>query len=189
MTAGSGIVHQEMPKKGEDGRMYGFQLWANLPASHKMMNPRYQEIKSKEIPVIATENGVEIKIICGEINGRQGPAKDIVIDPEYLDITIPPNTQYIHPTKKGYTAFAYVIAGKGATGGEAKSAEVENRWLVLYQDGEQVSFKAGKEGMRVLFVSGKPLNEPIAWGGPIVMNTQEELDLAFEEFRGGKFIK
>ena len=189
MTAGTGIIHQEMPQKGKDGKMYGFQLWANLPASHKMMVPRYQEIKGVDIPVAKLENGVEIKVICGEIDGVQGPAKDIVIDPEYLDITIPPNTEYLHLTKIGYTAFSYVIAGKGITGGEKKSATVENTWLVLYHDGEQVSFQAGPEGMRVLFVSGKPLEEPIAWGGPIVMNTQDELDLAFEEFRGGSFIK
>jgi redox-sensitive bicupin YhaK (pirin superfamily) len=189
MTAGSGIVHQEMPKKGVDGKMYGFQLWANLPASHKMMTPRYQEIQSKDIPVVSLENGVKIKIICGQVNGVQGPAKDIVIDPEYLDITIPPGVQYDHPTKSGYTAFAYIIGGKGETGDETKSAEVENQWLVLYQDGDQVHFKAGPGGMRILFVSGKPLGEPIAWGGPIVMNTQDELDLAFEEFRSGKFIK
>jgi redox-sensitive bicupin YhaK (pirin superfamily) len=188
MTAGSGIIHQEMPKNGEDGKMYGFQLWANLPASHKMMNPRYQEIKSQDIPTISQENGVEINVICGEINGIQGPARDIVIDPEYLDITIPPNTEYLHPTKQGYTAFTYIIAGKGETGAE-KSATVENTWLVLYHDGDQVNFKAGPSGMRMLFVSAKPLGEPIAWGGPIVMNTQQELDLAFEEFRGGKFIK
>jgi redox-sensitive bicupin YhaK (pirin superfamily) len=188
MTAGSGIVHQEMPKKGVEGKMYGFQLWANLPASHKMMKPRYREIKSKDIPAVSLEKGIQIKVICGEINGVLGPAKDIVIDPEYLDITIPPGTEYYHPTKKGYTAFAYVIGGKGETGAE-KSATVEDTWLVLYNDGEQVRFAAGSEGMRVLFVSGKPLEEPIAWGGPIVMNTQEELDLAFEEFRSGKFIK
>jgi len=189
MTAGSGIIHQEMPREGTDGKMYGFQLWANLPASHKMMKPRYQEILSSEIPVAKLQNGVEIKVICGEIDGVQGPVKDIVIDPEYLDITIPPNMEYHHPTKPGYTAFAYIIGGTGETGGDEKSANVENRWLVLYADGEQVHFKAGKESMRLLFVSGKPLGEPVAWGGPIVMNTQEELDLAFEEFRSGRFIK
>ena len=189
MTAGSGIVHQEMPKEGKDGRMLGFQLWANLPAAHKMMKPRYQEIKSEEIPVAELDNGVRIKVICGEIDGVQGPAKDIVIDPEYLDITLPPETEYTHPTKKGYTAFAYIIGGNGETGGEEKSARVENRWLILYRDGEQVRFQAGKEGLRLLFVSGKPLGEPIAWGGPIVMNTQDELDVAFEEFRSGRFIK
>jgi redox-sensitive bicupin YhaK (pirin superfamily) len=189
MTAGSGIVHQEMPKEGAEGKMYGFQLWANLPASHKMMKPRYQEIKSANIPVVKLGNGVTIKVICGDIEGVQGPAREIVIDPEFLDIAIPPETEYFHPTKKGYTVFAYFIDGKGTTGGKEKSATVENQWLVLYHDGDKVSFKADAGGMRMLLVAGKPLKEPIAWGGPIVMNTQEELDLAFQEFRSGRFIK
>ncbi|MCG6537489.1 MAG: pirin family protein, partial [Syntrophales bacterium LBB04] len=184
MTAGSGIIHQEMPKPGPDGRMFGFQLWANLPASNKMMRPRYQDVKSAEIPEIILDNGVKIRVICGETEGAKGPVQDIVIDPEYLDITVPAGIEYFHPTKKGYTVFIYVIGGKGEIGesGEASrqgSGEnvVENHTLVLFEDGDQVRVKAGDDYVRFLLVSGKPLNEPIAWGGPIVMNTKEELDL------------
>jgi redox-sensitive bicupin YhaK (pirin superfamily) len=212
MTAGSGIIHQEMPKPGPDGRMYGFQLWANLPASHKMMKPRYQDVKAAEIPEVVLDNGVRIRVICGEINGTKGPVKDIIIDPEYLDITVPAGTEYFHPTKAGYTAFVYVIGG-GMEGGRQGDREtggpgeketggpgeketggpgeglVGNGTLVLYEDGDHVRIKAAGPFVRLLLISGKPLNEPIAWGGPIVMNTKEELNLAFEEFRSGRFIK
>jgi quercetin 2,3-dioxygenase len=190
MTAGSGIIHQEMPKPGPDGRMYGFQLWANLPASRKMMKPRYQDVKVSEIPEIVLDNSVKIRVICGEINGVKGPVQDIIIDPEYLDITVPAGVEYLHPTKRGYTAFVYVIGGSGEAG-EQGSGEVVigNRTLVLFEDGDQIRIKADKDFVRFLLISGKPLNEPIAWGGPIVMNTKEELNLAFEEFRSGRFIK
>jgi redox-sensitive bicupin YhaK (pirin superfamily) len=186
MTAGSGIIHQEMPKPGPDGRMFGFQLWANLPASNKMMRPRYQDVKAADIPEITRENGVRIRVICGESDGVKGPVQDIVIDPEYLDITVPAGIEYSHPTKRGYTAFIYVIDGGMEIGG---LDDLENHTLVLFDDGDSVTVKASEEGVRFLFISGKPLKEPIAWGGPIVMNTKEELDLAFEEFRSGKFIK
>jgi len=194
MTAGSGIIHQEMPKPGPDGKMYGFQLWANLPASHKMMKPRYQDVKASEIPEIVLDRGVRLRVICGELNGIQGPVKDIVIDPEYLDITVPAGTEYFHPTKKGYTVFVYVIGGKGGVGGEGDEGGeggvvLENETLVLFGDGDQVSIKAEGESVRFLLIAGKPLNEPVAWGGPIVMNTKDELNLAFEEYRSGKFIK
>jgi redox-sensitive bicupin YhaK (pirin superfamily) len=185
MTAGSGIIHQEMPKGAPDGKMLGFQLWANLPASHKMMHPRYQDVKAADVPELIVDKGVKILVLCGEINGIKGPVQDIIIDPEYLDITVPANTEYVHPTKKGYTVFIYVIGGKGTTGGAA----VENETLVLYDDGEQVEIKTEGEAVRFLLISGKPLHEPIAWGGPIVMNTQDELDDAFEEYRAGTFIK
>lgn len=188
MTAGSGIIHQEMPKPGTDGKMYGFQLWANLPASHKMMSPRYQEVKAAEIPDMMLKEGVKIRVICGEINGVSGPVKDIVIDPEYLDITIPDGVEYIHPTKKGYTVIVYAIGGKGVTGGE-NPENIENATLVLYNDGDLINLKGEGDSLRVLLISGKPLDEPIAWGGPIVMNTKEELDLAFEEYKNGTFIK
>jgi hypothetical protein len=188
MTAGSGIIHQEMPKPGPDGRMYGFQLWANLPASQKMMKPRYQDVKAEDIPEIVLENSVKLRVICGEINGVKGPVKDIIIDPEYLDITVPTGTEYFHPTKKGYTVFIYVIGGKGETG-ESGDNVVENQTLVLYEDGDQIRIKPSDAYVRFLLISGKPLNEPIAWGGPIVMNTKDELNLAFEEFRSGRFIK
>ena len=204
MTAGSGIIHQEMPKPGPDGRMYGFQLWANLPASHKMMKPRYQDVKASEIPEAALDSGVKIRVICGEINGIKGPVKDIIIDPEYLDITVPAGTEYLHPVQKGYTVFIYVIGGKGVTGNSLEAGErggggaekqgsgeifVENQTLVLFEDGDQIRIKAEGAFVRFLLISGKPLNEPVAWGGPIVMNTKEELDIAFQEFRSGRFIK
>jgi quercetin 2,3-dioxygenase len=204
MTAGSGIIHQEMPKPGPDGRMYGFQLWANLPASHKMMNPRYQDVKASEIPEITLDNSVKLRVICGEINGTKGPVQDIIIDPEYLDITVPGGVEYFHPTKRGYTAFVYVIggsmeAGRQGGGEERKQGEEEkrgkgdevvgNRTLVQYEDGDQIRIKAVGDFVRLLLISGKPLNEPISWGGPIVMNTKEELNLAFDEFRSGNFIK
>jgi quercetin 2,3-dioxygenase len=204
MTAGSGIIHQEMPKPGPDGRMFGFQLWANLPAKHKMMKPRYQDVKASEIPEVVLDNGVKIRVICGEVNGFTGPVKDIIIDPEYLDITVPAGTEYFHPTKRGYTAFIYVIGGKGVTGGQGEEETgrqgdketrgkgeklVENGMLVLYENGDQIGIKTDDSFVRYLLISGKPLKEPISWGGPIVMNTKEELNLAFEEFRSGRFIK
>jgi quercetin 2,3-dioxygenase len=188
MTAGSGIIHQEMPKPGPDGKMYGFQLWANLPASNKMMHPRYQDVKAADIPEVTLDNGIKIRVICGKIDGAHGPVQDIIIDPEYLDITIPANAVYVHPTKKGYTVFVYAIEGIGTTGVENETS-VENHTLILYNDGDQVSFKTGEEPLRFLLIAGKPLNEPIAWGGPIVMNTKEELDVAFDEYRNGTFIK
>jgi quercetin 2,3-dioxygenase len=186
MTAGSGIIHQEMPKPGPDGRMFGFQLWANLPASHKMMKPRYQDVKASTIPEVVLDNGIKIRVICGEINGTKGPVQDIIIDPEYLDISVPEGMEYVHPTKQGYTVFIYIIGGKGETGTGEK---VENETLVLFEDGDQIIVKAVGDSVRFLLVSGKPLHELIAWGGPIVMNTDEELDLAFREFRSGAFIK
>jgi redox-sensitive bicupin YhaK (pirin superfamily) len=188
MTAGRGIIHQEMPKGTADGKMLGFQLWANLPASNKMMRPRYQDIKATDVPEVTVDKGVKIRVLCGEINGKKGPVRDIIIDPEYLDITVPANTEYFHPTKKGYTVFIYVIGGNGMTGGQ-EGQTIRNETLVLFKDGDQVNLKAGDEPLRLLLISGKPLNEPIAWGGPIVMNTQEELDNAFEEYRNGTFIK
>jgi len=188
MTAGSGIIHQEMPKPGPDGKMYGFQLWSNLPASHKMMQPRYQDVKSSEIPEVVLENGIRIRVISGELDEINGPVQDIITDPEYLDITLPAGTSYSHPTKRGYTAFIYVIGGKGVTGWDDPEI-VENETLVLYDDGTQVAVRAEDSYIRFLLITGKPLHEPIAWGGPIVMNTKEELETAFEEFRKGKFIR
>jgi redox-sensitive bicupin YhaK (pirin superfamily) len=205
MTAGSGIIHQEMPKGDPHGRMYGFQLWANLPASYKMMNPRYRGIVAGEIPSVAISGGAFVKVIAGAINGTIGPVKDIVTDPEYLDVTIPPNGEFIHPTKPGHTVFAYVIEGHGVFCNEKKpfSYDIEgenyfdikqdpfigNRSLILFADGEQILVSTEKDSVRFLLVSGKPIGEPIAWYGPIVMNTQEELQIAFEEFNRGTFIK
>lgn len=188
MTAGSGIIHQEMPKGNKDGKMYGFQLWANLPASHKMMNPRYQDIKSCDIPEILIEKHIKIKVICGIINGIKGPVKDIIIDPEYFDISVPANSKYLHPTKTRYTTFVYIIGGKGYFS-EDKKEKFKNEQMILFEDGNTIEITTDTESVRFLLLSGKPIGEPIAWRGPIVMNTQEELDIAFEEYNNGTFIK
>jgi len=188
MTAGSGIIHQEMPKGDTSGRMEGFQLWANLPAAEKMMPPRYRDVKSDEIPLITLENGVQIKIICGRVNNVQGPVRDIMIDPEYLDITVPAHTDYEHPTKPGHTVFAYVIGGRGYFGMET-DPRADNGTIILFTDGNTVHIKTGDDSIRFLLISGKPLDEPVAWHGPIVMNTQEELRLAFDEYQKGTFLK
>ncbi|MFX1309799.1 MAG: pirin family protein [Promethearchaeota archaeon] len=190
MTAGSGIIHQEMPKRGQnDTLMWGFQLWANLPASHKMMDPRYRDIKSSQIPEMSlNNNNVRIKIISGELNGVKGPVQDIITDPEYLDITISPHSEFIHPIKEGYNAFAYTIEGEGYFD-DNKEELVKKEILVIYRDGDHVKVSTGNEKVRFLLVSGKPLREPVAWRGPIVMNTDEELRIAFNEYQNGKFIK
>ena len=188
MTAGSGIIHQEMPKGGPDGRMEGFQLWANLPRSHKMMEPRYRDIKSRQVPEVVLENGVRIKVICGRAGDKQGPVQDIVIDPEYLDVTVPAKTDFIHSTKRGHTVFAYVIEGKGHFENQ-KAPFSGNGTLCLFGDGEQVVVSTEDDALRFLLISGRPINEPVAWYGPIVMNTDEELETAFEEYRNGTFIK
>ncbi|NQT94778.1 MAG: pirin family protein [Lentisphaerae bacterium] len=188
MTAGNGIIHQEMPKGDEKGRMYGFQLWANLPASDKMMDPRYRDVKSSDIPGVTLENGVQVKVICGDVAGTRGPVTDIVIDPEYLDVSVPPGSEFTHPTKAGHTVFAYVIEGSSSFDSQDESA-IENGTLVLFEDGEEVAVSTGKESVRFLLISGKPIGEPVAWRGPIVMNTQEELRVAFEEYRNDTFIK
>ena len=205
MTAGSGIIHQEMPKGDLQGRMYGFQLWANLPAADKMMSPRYQGIVSADIPEVSDAAGNRIKVICGQVNGIRGPVRDIVTDPEYLDVTVAPGATFTHPTPRGHTAFAYVFDGKGefcqqrdpyayeAVGENYMDVEcgplLGNRHLVLFGDGDAIAVRAEEEAVRFLLISGKPLREPIAWRGPIVMNTQQELRTAFEELQRGTFIK
>jgi quercetin 2,3-dioxygenase len=206
MTAGSGIIHQEMPKGGKDNRMFGFQLWANLPTSDKMIHPKYRDVKSGQIPEIALDNGIKVKIICGEFNGVSGPVHDIVIDPEYMDITVPPEQEFHLRTKKGHSVFTYVIEGKGYFCKEKNpfSYEVDNRSyfnidreahlsnedLVEFDDkGDEIVVITEDKSFRFLFVSGKPLKEPIAWQGPIVMNTQDELRTAFDEYRKGIFLK
>jgi quercetin 2,3-dioxygenase len=205
MTAGSGIIHQEMPKGDEAGRMWGFQLWANLPAAQKMMNPRYRDVKSNQIPEITTNNGVKIKVICGIVNGTRGPVRDIISDPEYLDVAVPAHAEFIHPTKSAHTVFAYVFEGKACfcrqknpfsyeVEGEnyfdiQRGPDVTNGSLVLFDKGEQIAVSTEEEPVRFLLVSGKPIGEPVAWYGPIVMNSQEELEIAFEEFNNGTFIK
>lgn len=187
MTAGSGIIHQEMPHRS-DGMMMGFQLWANLPSSNKMMHPRYQDIKSSQIPEIMREDGSKIRIICGKLDGTCGPVSEIVTDPEYMDVVVPPGKEFIHSVKKGHTVFAYVFEGEGYFD-ENREKLIESEHLVLFEDGEQVVAKAEEKQLRFLLVSGMPIGEPIAWYGPIVMNNREELDLAFREYREGTFIK
>jgi redox-sensitive bicupin YhaK (pirin superfamily) len=187
MTAGSGIIHQEMPK-GHNGHMWGFQLWVNLPSTHKMMEPRYREVKKKQIPQIAIDKHVLVRIISGEFENTKGPVRDIVVDPEYLDITIAKDSEFEHNIKRGYKAIAYVIEGSGYFDmDKEKSIGIEH--LVIFKDGDKVKITTGDKSLRLLLVSGKPLGEPVAWAGPIVMNTQDELDLAFEEYRKGTFIK
>jgi redox-sensitive bicupin YhaK (pirin superfamily) len=205
MTAGSGIIHQEMPKGDEKGLMGGFQLWANLPASHKMMDPRYQDVKKEQIPEIVLENGTRIRVVCGQVNEEQGPVRDIVIDPEYIDVMVPSWSEFIHPTKRGHTVFTYVIEGQGYFCKEKnpftyevqgsnyfdmqREPFVDNETLVLFEDGDQIMVSTETEPVRFLLVSGRPIGEPVAWQGPIVMNTQAELQIAFEEYRKGTFIK
>ena len=205
MTAGSGIIHQEMPKGQKDGLMWGFQLWANLPASHKMMDPRYRDVKNSQIPETSLAKGVKVKIICGEVNGVKGPVQGIVTDPEYLDVTVPPKSIFEYPVKKDHTVIAYVIDGQGYfdQGRDPYAYEVEGanyfdvkreclimpENLILYGDGEEAIISTEDRPVRFLFMSGKPIKEPVAWYGPIVMNTQEELRIAFEEYQKGTFIK
>ena len=188
MTAGSGIIHQEMPKGDNNGSMHGFQLWLNLPAAEKMSLPRYRDIRKDQIPVVTVENNVHIRVICGNVGDIEGPVKGIATDPEYLDITLPAETTYKHGTKQGYTVMAYVIEGSGNFD-ESLAEESGNQTHLLFGDGEEVAVHSGKGGVRFLLFSGKPLNEPIAWQGPIVMNSQEELLQAFDEYQQGTFLK
>ncbi|VVB88191.1 Pirin [uncultured archaeon] len=187
MTAGSGIIHQEMPK-GDHGHMWGFQLWVNLPSTHKMMEPRYREVKKEQINEVAIDKNVKIRVICGEVENTKGPVQDIVVDPEYLDITMTQDTEFEHRIKRGYKAFAYVIEGSGYFDPD-KEKLIDIEHLVIFKDGDKVKIIPDDKSLRFLLVSGKPLGEPVAWYGPIVMNTQEELDIAFEEYRNGTFIK
>ena len=187
MTAGSGIVHQEMPK-GDSGLMWGLQVWVNLPASHKMMEPRYRDVRSEDIPEHKSENGVRVKVISGRFNGHVGPVKDIICDPEYLDVSVPAGKKFEHHVEKGHTVFAYVLEGVGYFDPDKKKA-IPRENLVLFSDGEYVAIEASEEPLRFLLISGKPIDEPVAWYGPIVMNTEEELKLAFEEYQNGTFIK
>lgn len=205
MTAGRGIIHQEMPKGDRVGRMHGFQLWANLPSSLKMTVPRYQEVKAPEIPHVIDDDGTEARIVCGTFWGKRGPVTGIAADPTYLDVTVPPGTRKRLPVETTRHAFAYVFAGSGkfcnASGPLAvptegvqwletsPPAEADDRSLVLFDSGDEVVVQAGEQGIRFLLVSGKPLQEPVAWYGPIVMNTQEQLRQAFEELKEGTFIE
>ncbi len=205
MTAGSGIIHQEMPKGDADGRMHGFQLWANLPSSLKMTPPRYQEVKADEIPTATDDDGTSARVVCGSLWGTKGPVSGVATDPTYLDISVPPGKRKTLPVETTRHAFAYVFAGSGtfcnASGPLAVPTEgvgwadtapptaADNRSLVLFDQGDEVTVQAGDEGIRFLLVSGPPLKEPVAWYGPIVMNTQEQLRQAFEELERGTFLK
>jgi redox-sensitive bicupin YhaK (pirin superfamily) len=207
MTAGSGIIHQEMPQGSPTGRMWGFQLWANLPKSGKMMDPRYREVTAGQIPVVKTEEGATVRVICGTVNGTTGPVREIVTDPEYLDVSLPAGKAFTRQVKPGYTVFAYVVEGEGRfdpghdpfareTMGEKlydglhPTCACREGDIALYEPaGDTVLVTTDKSPVRFLLVSGKPLNEPVAWYGPIVMNTKEELKAAFEELDAGSFIR
>jgi len=187
MTAGSGIIHQEMPVGDKKNLLWGFQLWANLPASQKMMEPRYRGLTAGEIPLAKLAGGVEARVICGNVGGVRGPVRDIVIEPEYIDITVPAGASFTHPVSSGHTCFAYVMEGTGQFDDKSKKAGPES--LVIFGDGDGISVSAAGTRLRFLLVSGRPLREPVAWRGPIVMNTKAELDLAFKEFREGTFLR
>jgi len=176
-----------MPKPVK-GQMGGFQLWVNLPRSHKMMDPRYQEITHNQIPTVSPRKGVTIHVICGMVQGVKGPVRDIVADPEYLDVSMDPDAVFSHPVREGYTAFAYVIGGEG-TFDPREGYQMNNRDLVLFGNGPSIWARSSGRGFRFLFFSGKPIHEPVAWRGPIVMNTTDELRQAFREYDEGTFIK
>ncbi|MDA0335457.1 MAG: pirin family protein [bacterium] len=204
MTAGAGIMHQEMPKGDPQGRMHGFQLWANLPKAHKMTQPRYQDIDSTDIPEVTEDDGTKARIICGDFWGQRGPVDGIAADPRYLDISVPPGTRKRLPIETTTHAFAYVFEGSGDfrdasaprgvvteryDGQGEAGMDARNRSLVLFDAGDEITVQAGDEGIRFLLVSGQPLREPVAWRGPIVMNTPDELRLAWEQLNDGTFIR
>ena len=206
MTAGSGILHQEMPQGDRAGRMHGFQLWANLPSSLKMTAPRYQDVKAQEIPQVIDDDGTRVRVVCGEFWGKRGPVEGVAADPHYLDIWVPPGVRKTLPVETGRHAFAYVFEGSGSFAsasqpfGVLTEKEIDgreafirertgNRSLVLFDNGDELTVQAGEQGIRFLLVSGKPIEEPVAWYGPIVMNTQAELNQAVSELRNGTFIK
>jgi redox-sensitive bicupin YhaK (pirin superfamily) len=205
MTAGRGIIHQEMPKGDQTGRMHGFQLWANMPADLKMSAPRYQEVKSAEIPEVTDDDGTHVRVVCGNYWGVNGPVDGIETEPIYLDVSVPPGRRKTLPIDTRRQAFAYVFAGSGKFCNASEPLAVptesahwsdthpptdaQNRSLILFGNGDEVSVQAEDEGIRFLLVSGKPLREPVAWYGPIVMNTQEQLREAFQELDRGTFLK
>jgi quercetin 2,3-dioxygenase len=205
MTAGSGIIHQEMPHGDPQGRMHGFQLWANLPSSLKMTSPRYQDLQSKDIPLVVDDDGTSVRIVCGEFWGKSGPVDGVAADPQYLDVFVPPDRRRSLPIETTRHSFAYVFEGSGTFGNGSEPGPVTtdtfghadskagqlagNRSLIVFDRGDEVVVQAGPAGIRFLLVSGKPIEEPIAWYGPIVMNTREEIQQAFSEFRAGTFLK
>jgi redox-sensitive bicupin YhaK (pirin superfamily) len=205
MTAGSGILHQEMPSGDAAGRMHGFQLWANLPAAMKMTAPRYQDVESADVPEVIDDDGTRVRVVCGEFWGKRGPVDGVAADPRFLDVSLPPGHRRRLPVETRNAAFAYVFEGSGdfrdASAPRPVLTESEgveryvapepsgNRSLVLFGQGDEIVVQAGDEGVRFLFVSGKPIEEPVAWRGPIVMNTPEELRQAFRELKDGTFIR
>ena len=206
MTAGRGILHQEMPQGDAKGRMHGFQLWANLPSSLKMTAPCYQDVKAAEIPEIIEDDGTRVRVVCGEFFGKRSPVEGVAADPRYLDIWVPPGVRKTLPVELERHAFAYVFEGSGDFRGSSQPfgvltektnganetlvrEQTGNRSLVLFDSGDEVTVQAGDEGIRFLLVSGKPIEEPVAWYGPIVMNTEAELQQAFGELRVGTFIR
>ena len=203
MTAGSGILHQEMPRGDAGGRMHGFQLWANLPASLKMTAPRYQDVPARDIPDVTDDDGVQVRVVCGSFWGKTGPVEGVAASPRYLDVSVPPGVRKRLPVEQSRHAFAYVFAGSGTfrdasdplpvkteyVGDAEESTGVTNRSLVLFDSGDEITVQAGPDGIRFLLVSGAPLSEPVAWRGPIVMNTAQELQQAYAELRNGSFIK
>jgi len=205
MTAGSGILHQEMPKGDPRGRMHGFQLWANLPSSLKMTDPRYQDIPARDIPEVTDDDGTHVRVVCGDFWGKTGPVQGVAADPRYLDVWVPPGKRKTLPVETTRHAFAYVFEGAGTFrdasqplepkteivggGSPGTVGETGNRSLVLFDRGDEVTVQAGDKGIRFLLVSGKPIDEPVAWYGPIVMNTPEQLRQAYDELQDGTFIK
>jgi quercetin 2,3-dioxygenase len=203
MTAGSGILHQEMPKGDPRGRMHGFQLWANLPSSLKMTDPRYQDVPARDIPEVTDDDGTRVRVVCGDFWGKTGPVQGVAADPRYLDVWVPPGRRKVLPVETTRHAFAYVFEGSGTfrdasqplapkteiVGRPSAVGETGNRSLVLFDRGDEVVVHAGDKGIRFLLVSGKPIEEPVAWYGPIVMNTPDELRQAYAELQDGSFIK
>lgn len=205
MTAGSGILHQEMPAGDQQGRMHGFQLWANLPASLKMTAPRYQDVVSHDIPEVIDDDGTRVRVICGDFWGKAGPVDGIAAEPRYLDVWVPAGRRKTLAVETSRHAFAYVFEGAGTfrdasdpapvrtervgSPEPARQEETGNRSLVLFDTGDEVTVQAGEAGIRFLLVSGQPLAEPVAWRGPIVMNTDDELRQAYAELRDGSFIR
>jgi redox-sensitive bicupin YhaK (pirin superfamily) len=204
MTAGRGILHQEMPQGDPQGRMHGFQLWANLPSSLKMTAPRYQDVTGKDIPEVTDDDGTSVRVVCGDFWGKTGPVEGVAANPRYIDVFVPPGKKKRLQVETSNNAFAYVFAGSGTFrdasdpqpvktdivgDADAAAADVSNRSLVLFDRGDEIVVQAGDEGIRFLLVSGTPIEEPVAWYGPIVMNTQQELRQAFQELRDGSFIK
>ena len=205
MTAGSGIIHQEMPQGDPSGRMHGFQLWANLPRALKMTSPRYQDVKGSDIPTITDDDGTQVRVICGSFWGQRGPVDGIATDPRYLDISVPPGHRRRIEVPLTANAFAYVFAGSGTfrdasdprlvatelvgQGDTPVFTDVGNRSLVVFDRGDEITVQAGDEGIRFLLVSGRPIEEPVAWYGPVVMNTEAELRQAFAEIRQGTLFK